>query len=115
VVGTAEAEATESTGTTTHPMDSPKPLAMLHLMADPQAVSLLLVVIPEHLIHMLLVSYLPAWQPFSFPIIVLLPDQTVLTTITDGGYQNYLALWYQALAAQQAQGGGDPSNPPGSA
>ncbi|KAH7357016.1 hypothetical protein BKA65DRAFT_219386 [Rhexocercosporidium sp. MPI-PUGE-AT-0058] len=29
-----------------------------------------------------------------------------------GGYQNYVALWYQAIAAQQAQGG-DPSKPPG--
>jgi len=30
-----------------------------------------------------------------------------------GGYQNYVALWYQAIAAQQAKGGGDPSKPPG--
>ncbi|KAH9220785.1 hypothetical protein DL95DRAFT_456054 [Leptodontidium sp. 2 PMI_412] len=29
-----------------------------------------------------------------------------------GGYQNYVALWYQAIANQQAQGG-DPSKPPG--
>ncbi|KAG4431185.1 hypothetical protein IFR05_013330 [Cadophora sp. M221] len=29
-----------------------------------------------------------------------------------GGYQNYVALWYQAIASQQAQGG-DPSKPPG--
>ena len=33
--------------------------------------------------------------------------------IVDGGYQNYVALWYQAIAAQQAKGGGDPSKPPG--
>lgn len=33
---------------------------------------------------------------------------------TDGGYQNYLALWYQSLAAQQATvGQGDASKPPG--
>lgn len=32
-----------------------------------------------------------------------------------GGYQAYLAMWYQAVAAQQAQGGGDPSKPPGTA
>lgn len=34
--------------------------------------------------------------------------------LLDGGYQNYVALWYQALAQQQ--GGpsqGDPSKPPG--
>lgn len=31
-----------------------------------------------------------------------------------GGYQNYVALWYQAIAQQQAgQGQGDPSKPPG--
>ncbi|KAL2073572.1 hypothetical protein VTL71DRAFT_10898 [Oculimacula yallundae] len=29
-----------------------------------------------------------------------------------GGYQNYVALWYQAIATQQAQGG-DSSKPPG--
>jgi hypothetical protein len=37
--------------------------------------------------------------------------------IIDGGYQAYLALWYQAMAAQQ-QGGqiqGDQSKPPGTA
>lgn len=37
---------------------------------------------------------------------------------TDGGYNNYLALWYQSLAAQQqaaaaAGGQGDASKPPG--
>lgn len=34
---------------------------------------------------------------------------------TDGGYQAYLAMWYQAIAAQQAQGGapGGPQPPPG--
>lgn len=31
-----------------------------------------------------------------------------------GGYQNYLALWYQHLAQQQASGqGGDATKPPG--
>lgn len=30
-----------------------------------------------------------------------------------GGYQNYVALWYQAIAQQQAAGQGDPSKPPG--
>jgi far upstream element-binding protein len=39
----------------------------------------------------------------------------MLTIVTDGGYQAYLAMWYQAIAAGQAQGGaqGDPSKPPG--
>ncbi|KAK1772852.1 hypothetical protein QBC33DRAFT_31687 [Phialemonium atrogriseum] len=32
-----------------------------------------------------------------------------------GGYQAYLALWYQALASQQAQGQGDAAKPPGTA
>lgn len=37
-----------------------------------------------------------------------------LTNPADGGYQNYLALWYQSLAAQQAAAGqGDASKPPG--
>jgi hypothetical protein len=37
-----------------------------------------------------------------------------LTNRADGGYQNYLALWYQSLAAQQAAvGQGDASKPPG--
>lgn len=33
----------------------------------------------------------------------------------DGGYQAYLAMWYQAIAAQQGQGGqgGPPQGPPG--
>ena len=42
----------------------------------------------------------------------------VLTTLrkTDGGYQAYLAMWYQAMAAQQqTQGQPDPSKPPGTA
>jgi far upstream element-binding protein len=35
-------------------------------------------------------------------------------TSTDGGYQAYVAMWYQALAAQQAgQPQADPSKPPG--
>jgi far upstream element-binding protein len=34
---------------------------------------------------------------------------------TDGGYENYIALWWQSqLAAQQAQGGqGGPPQAPG--
>jgi far upstream element-binding protein len=34
----------------------------------------------------------------------------------DGGYQAYVAMWYQAMAAQQQAGGqnpGDPTKPPG--
>lgn len=37
-----------------------------------------------------------------------------LLTSLDGGYQAYVALWYQAMAAQQVgQPGADPSKPPG--
>ena len=37
-----------------------------------------------------------------------------LTHPADGGYQNYLALWYQSLAAQQANAGqGEAPKPPG--
>lgn len=40
-----------------------------------------------------------------------------LTLSTDGGYNAYLALWYQSLAQQQAAaaagGQGDASKPPG--
>jgi far upstream element-binding protein len=30
----------------------------------------------------------------------------MLTTLLDGGYQNYVALWYQSLMQQQQQQGG---------
>jgi len=30
-----------------------------------------------------------------------------------GGYQNYVALWYQAIAQQGGPSQGDPSKPPG--
>jgi len=43
--------------------------------------------------------------------------QNFKLTRIDGGYQAYLALWYQAMAARQ-QGGqmqGDQSKPPGTA
>ena len=37
-----------------------------------------------------------------------------LLTFFKGGYEAYIALWYQAMAAQQAAGGaGDASKPPG--
>lgn len=38
-------------------------------------------------------------------------------SVLDGGYQAYVALWYQAMAAQQQSGQaqGDPSKPPGAA
>lgn len=35
-------------------------------------------------------------------------DQTEILTKTDGGYQNYVALWYQSLMYQQQQGGDAP-------
>lgn len=73
-------------------------LAMVLLRVDLQEVSLLQV-LP---IRML---------PVSFP----LPHSAwmYVNDVADGGYQAYLAMWYQAVAAQQAQGGGDPSKPPG--
>lgn len=39
------------------------------------------------------------------------PYNLVLTAFTDGGYQNYVALWYQSLMYQQQQGG-EGGNPP---
>lgn len=33
-------------------------------------------------------------------------------TTTDGGYQNYVALWYQSLMYQQQQQGGEGSGTP---
>lgn len=36
-----------------------------------------------------------------------------LTLFTDGGYQNYVALWYQSLMYQQQQQGGGQGPPAG--
>lgn len=41
------------------------------------------------------------------------PVLTIYLLFLDGGYENYVALWYQATAAQQQQAGqqqGDPTS-----
>lgn len=43
------------------------------------------------------------------------PEKPLLTAILDGGYQNYVALWYQSLMYQQQQGGGNGTPPAGGA
>ena len=42
-----------------------------------------------------------------FPVAMVTDNQA------DGGYENYLALWYQSVAAQQTQGPGGASQAPG--
>jgi hypothetical protein len=42
-----------------------------------------------------------------------LPPTTSTNKTLDGGYQNYVALWYQSLMYQQQQGGqGSPAGAP---
>lgn len=69
-----------------------------------------------------LTAKLTLTQPVSLPTYNLSSNLTtaheLTMAMTDGGYNNYLALWYQSIAAQQqaaATGGGqgDASKPPG--
>lgn len=68
-----------------------------------------------------LTAKLTLTQPVSLPtynLSNLTTAHELTMAMTDGGYNNYLALWYQSIAAQQqaaATGGGqgDASKPPG--
>lgn len=71
----------------------------------PPQPKLLLQALAELPIHMLPVS-----SPTITPVLIQFANLYL-----DGGYQAYLALWYQALASQQAQGQGDATKPPGTA
>lgn len=55
-------------------------------------------------------------DPYAAYVSTILKQSILFSNISKGGYEAYVALWYQAMAAQQQQAGGAPgdaSKPPG--